>query len=511
MMGRTLRKITAPSVQVALATALGLGLRIFLALRFPASAGDSAIYEELARNWVEEHVYGIYFANGLLPSDMRPPGYPTFLALLYLLFRRDGVVIVLAQVLLDMGTCYLIAWLAWRLAPARYRRRISLTALWLAVTCPFVANYAAVPLTEVLATLLTAAALIPLAAAFLSIERAETESGRIIEHTHWFLGGLLVGLGTLVRPETPLLLIAAGGVLLIRWRKPQDWGKLARAGGLMAAGLVLPLLPWAARNWVRFHEVQFLAPRFAASPDEYTPRGLYAWTGTWLVRYRDVYLVPWKAGSERIDIGDIPAAAFDSPAERAQVAALLNRYNQTQRMTAEVDEGFAALARERTSRHPLRTYLRVPLARIATIWFTPRVELLPISGRLWPLRQHWRSDPVDFSVTLFFGALNFFYVGLAVAGFFRVRAEVQRERQRNAAAMWAPHAAVELLVAFIAVRTVFLSTVETPEPRYVLECFPALLALGAMVWLPSRGARRHSAIPAVIPAAIPARPVPDES
>ena len=32
-------KITAPSVQVALATALGLGLRIFLALRFPGERG----------------------------------------------------------------------------------------------------------------------------------------------------------------------------------------------------------------------------------------------------------------------------------------------------------------------------------------------------------------------------------------------------------------------------------------------------------------------------------------
>jgi hypothetical protein len=87
-----------------------------------------------------------------------------------------------------------------------------------------------------------------------------------------------------------------------------------------------------------------------------------------------------------------------------------------------------------------------------------------------------------------------------------VKAEVQRETQRNAA-VGTPQAAVELLVAFIVVRTVFLSTVETPEPRYVLECFPALLALGALVWLPSRGARRRSAIPA----AIPARPVPDES
>jgi len=33
------------------------------------------------------------------------------------------------------------------------------------------------------------------------------------------------------------------------------------------------------------------------------------------------------------------------------------------------------------------------------------------------------------------------------------------------------------------VRTVFLTTMETPEPRYVLECFPALIALaGAGLW-----------------------------
>ena len=44
--------------------------------------------------------------------------------------------------------------------------------------------------------------------------------------------------------------------------------------------------------------------------------------------------------------------------------------------------------------------------------------------------------------------------------------------------------AVMLLVVFMVVRTAFLTQVETPEPRYVLECFPALLALGALVWLP---------------------------
>ncbi len=61
----------------------------------------------------------------------------------------------------------------------------------------------------------------------------------------WFLGGLIAGFGTLVRPETPLLLAATGLVLAMRWWRPRDWKKLARAGVLMAAGLALPLVPWA--------------------------------------------------------------------------------------------------------------------------------------------------------------------------------------------------------------------------------------------------------------------------
>ncbi len=476
--------------QIAAATMVGLGLRLSLVLRFPANAGDSAIYEEFARNWISDHVYGLYFANGLMPSDMRPPGYPAFLALLYLLFRRDGAVIVLAQAVLDMATCYLIAWLASRLVPEPYRRRMWLIALWLAVTCPLVADYAAVPLTEVLATFLTAAALIPLTLAFVEVERrgrvpATLVNAGVTTHwknlqTNWLLGGLLAGFCTLVRPETPLVLAAVAVALAFVWRRREHWSQIIRAGVLMAVGLAVPLVPWAVRNWVDFHEVQFLAPRYAASSDEYTPRGLYAWTGTWLVRYRDVYLVPWNVDSARIEIGDIPAAAFDSAEERARVAELLNRYNATLRMTPQVDNGFAELARERTLRHPLRTYLRVPLARMATLWFTPRVELLPVSGRLLPVRQRWRSDPVDFGVTLLFGALNFFYVALAIAGVTRAL----RLRGDRGAQVPVARTAVAFLATFVVLRTVFFSTVETPEPRYMLECFPALLALGALAWPP---------------------------
>ena len=193
------------------------------------------------------------------------------------------------------------------------------------------------------------------------------------------------------------------------------------------------------------------------------------------MRFRDVYLVPWKLEEEPIRIEDLPASAFDSVEERARVAALLERHNQSLSVSPELNQEFADLARERIARHPLRTYLWVPLGRAATLWFTPRIELLPFSGRLWPPGRQWEEDPVDFFVTVVLGLLNFWYVGLALAGAWWTAC---RQDEEKAQRRWA----LALLVAFILVRTGFLTQVETPEPRYVLECFPALLALAAQIW-----------------------------
>jgi hypothetical protein len=42
-------------------------------------------------------------------------------------------------------------------------------------------------------------------------------------------------------------------------------------------------------------------------------------------------------------------------------------------------------------------------------------------------------------------------------------------------------------LGYMLLRTAFLTTLETPEPRYVLECFPAVLALAGQVF--ARGAK----------------------
>ena len=121
--------------------------------------------------------------------------------------------------------------------------------------------------------------------------------------------------------------------------------------------------------------------------------------------------------------------------------------------------------------HPLRTLLWIPAARAITIWFTPRIELLPISGNVFPLAQMRDRDPEDQEFTILLFVLNIIYVGLGAWGAVR---------------LWhssaSPRPVVAFLILFILLRTVFLTTLETPEPRYVLACFPILIALGAQLF-----------------------------
>jgi hypothetical protein len=464
-------------INIALAAVSGLALRLYLVLKFPVTdTGDAPFYIELAWNWLKNGVYGFPVDGQLTPVDMRVPGYPAFLASVFAFAGQSTRAVMVAQIFVDLATCFVIALIAARLAPENSRRRVALAGLWLAALCPFTANYTAVVLTETLVIFLTALATLILLQSVLGgdqgVDGPVEARRRIFLANPWFLAGLIVGFGTLVRPETPLLLFAAGLILMAKWWRPADWTQLVRAGVLMAVGLVLPLAPWAARNWHTLDDVQFLAPRYSELPGEYTPLGFTAWTNTWMWRFRDVYLSQWKVNDEEIVISQLPADAFDSDDERERISDLIDEYNEALTIDPSLDQGFRDIARQRTERHPLRTYLRIPALRTLTLWFTPRVELLPSSGRLWPLREEWQDDRPDFLVTLGLTIVNGIYVLLAFLG-----AWIARRRP-----------GVALLILFCVVRTLFFARfVETPEPRYVLECFPALLALGAQVFV--RGVR----------------------
>jgi len=470
----------------------GLCLRLYFVVHYPANSGDTALYEQIARNWLKHHVYAMEVGGAVTPVDLRMPGYPAFLAIVYSLSGRTEadarMWVMLAQIAVDLLACLVIARLAELLAsPAggvTGNRRVRTAALWLAVLCPFTANYTAVPLTEVFAVFWTGLASAVLVLALRRVKQPDF----LLKDSHMLLpgsveytalgAGLLVGAGTLFRPETPILLIAAalvfGGLFFFtRNIKRWIWASLA-----MAAGCILILSPWALRNMVTLGEPQFLAPRNSNLPGELVPIGFMAWEKTWLFRVRDCYLVPWKLNEEAIFVDDIPARAFDSPDEKQRIAAILEQYNNDLTLTPEEDAAFAEIARERNARHALRTYLWLPLARTVTIWFAPRIELLPISGHVFPLRQMREDDPVDQEVTSLLFVLNLFYVGLGVWG------GVRLWRSNTVA-----RPAVAFLVLFILLRTVFLTTLEAPEPRYVLVCFPALIAMCAQVFARRAGAQ----------------------
>ena len=469
-------------VAIIFAVLAGLALRVYFIQKFPAQdSGDAPFYIELAWNWLKKGIYGFPIAGVLTPVDMRVPGYPAFLAAIFTFAGKSQRAIMLVQAFVDLATCFLVALIAARLSPQACRQRVALAGLWLAALCPFTANYTAVVLTETLVTFLTALALLVLLQADFGTAGVPVESRTSqSSFSPWFLAGLLVGFGTLVRPETPLILVAAGLVLLAKWRRRREWGNLVRVTLLLAAGLFLPLAPWAARNWRTLHDAQVLAPHYSLLPGEFAPLGFDDWINTWLWRFRDVYLITWKLDVEPISMDDIPASAFDTREQRAQIGEILEQYNETLTWERGQDREMGEIARQRTRRNPLRTYAKIPLLRALVMWFTPRVELLPFSGSIWPLREKWEDDRRDLRATLILAMVNLLYIGLALAGLWIAR------RSPGTA----------LLFVFILVRTAYFCTLadEAPEPRYVLECFPAVIALGAQVFCGSNSNIRQPGI-----------------
>src|SRR5580700_2085618 len=223
-------------VNMALAAVSGLALRLYLVLKFPVTdTGDGPFYIELAWNWLKNGVYGFPVYGKLTPVDMRVPGYPAFLASVFAFAGQSTRAAMLAQVVVDLATCFVIALMAARLAPEIVRRRVALAGLWLAALCPFTANYTAVVLTETLVTFLTALGILVLLQT--DVGGAHVARATAFLANPWLLAGSVVGFGTLVRPETPLVLFAAGSVLVAKWWRPADWLKLVRAGLLLALGL----------------------------------------------------------------------------------------------------------------------------------------------------------------------------------------------------------------------------------------------------------------------------------
>ena len=584
---------------------IALAFRIAMAHRLANDAPeDGKVYSQIARNVLEQHVYSHDTEAPYEPSLIRAPGYPLFLAIIYKAFghTNNGAVRII-QAVIDTASCALVALLAFCWQPDEKRKRATaIAALAVAAVNPFTTIYAATILAEVPTIFFALATCVAATIAFrgtFTTENTEEIRKRDLKKSvlWWCLSGLLAGLGTMFRPDTLLFVLAicAASVIASLWNAvvskarhrfgsvPSLPGRGVRGEGLARKALtpgplpegegeydlkrrrrfglpprskfsqsvfavaifsiafLLMLAPWTIRNWRVFHLFQPLQPMHAEMPGEFVPRGYSRWLKTWIDDQRYIDPFWWELDVEQIKIDDLPDSAFDSPAERERVAALLNQYNHPPdangaeptpspsptpqpsptppsknekqanansnannseeeksdendnsneetdsadngesdqskpeehlpvKMTPEIDAGFAQLAAERIARHPFRYYVWVPAKRAHALWFNTHSDFYPFEGALLPL------DELDYDAHQqiwlpLFAALVAIYTLLGVAG-----VVVLWLSQNFYARCWAL-----LAVIIFFGRLAFFSTVESPEPRYVVELFPILCVLGGL-------------------------------
>jgi Dolichyl-phosphate-mannose-protein mannosyltransferase len=439
-----------------IALTLGLALRLWF-LRHPMPPDDDTdVYAELATNLFHHGVYGLGAGGGIDPTLIRLPGYPLFLGLIFFLFGAGNFTAAIwAQIAIDLLGCWLIA----RFVREQVSERAGTVAIFLAALCPFTAGYSTICLTECLSVFAVSLAL------WASGRLLRAQSKGVVDRIALLFLSVAMAMAMLLRPDGALLAMAV--TLAIAW---YGWRQGRLGLGMKTALLcgvlaVLPLTPWALRNWRTFHVVQPLAPRRVNNPGEYVTYGFYRWMSTWAVDIVSTGNVFWRMGSEKIDVGDLPARAYDSPAQRAQTADLLAEYNVDKTIPPALDAKFSTLAAQRARAHPLLCRVWVPALRVADMWLRPRTETLGLDADWWRFDEH-RVESIEAAGL---GMVNLALVAAAMVGVVRRRAP------------W-----IALPVIYVALRCALLSTMENSEPRYTLEAFPMVLACAACAFARAR-------------------------
>ncbi|HKV41645.1 MAG TPA: hypothetical protein VJX67_20745 [Blastocatellia bacterium] len=530
-----MRKFAGIAILLTLAA---LGFRLYIALKLPNDTPDDGrVYAQIGRNLMEHHGYSIQPDPPFAPSYIRVPGYPVFLAGIYRVFGAgNNRAVRVIQAVLSAATCWIVALIAYLWAPDGWEQKKKLKALLaalaLAAACPFTSIYVATVLTEVGATFFEAGLVL---AATLGI----MSGSRWKQALWWAAAGLCGGIATMFRPDGATFAAAAGLALVLiqlakavaAWRRRRvdatamgAWKTPVAStfvlGGALSLGFAVALTPWTIRNARVFKTFQPIAPMYAEMPTEFNPDGYYRWLKTWVddVKYTDD--LEWNLDYMPIHINQFPEFAFDSADERARVGALLDKYNNEQpgaesqraattqapandngddddddstngdvpetatplaattnpahegqeynvQITPEIDAGFAQIASEKISRHPIRYYCIVPFKRMISLWFDTHSQYYPFDGELFPLRKLDKDLHQQYWLPAFL-LITWIYTGLVFAGSWILgRGKSTRP--------W-------LLFLFLLVipRMMFLSSMENPEPRYVVELFVFVMAVGAL-------------------------------
>lgn len=438
-----------------ISTAAAFALRLHFGLnRWAGFDGDALNYTKLATNLVQHHVYGLMHGAVCVPSMIRMPGYPLFMAAVYSVFGVGNYrALLLIQALFDLATCFIVADIARRLIGDRAARWTFAAA----AVCPFIATYAGAVLTECLECFFTALAIDLAIVAFDAYTPGDSHSIRRALR-FWALCGASVACAILLRPDGGLLLGSIGLVMIWQMFRQKQWKHYIAAGLLMATVALAPLVPWAIRNYRDFHVFQPLVDPYAIDPGEWEALGFNAWCYTWILDYSTTEDLTFRIDGDFFYLSAVPDRAYSDEAERMQVASMVAEYNKTLDMTRAMDAEFAKIAERHNREHPFKTKLLYPAIRQVTMWFRPRTEMLPLDTHWWA----FEDDPHDSSIAIALGVVNALFLFAALAGAIKGFGQIRY---------------LGLLIVFPILRSAMLWYLRTVEDRYTIECYPMVIVL----------------------------------
>lgn len=253
---------------------------------------DQAGYERLGEVLATTGLFTRYpDAAVFVPEVIRTPGYPVFVALVYLVAGvGNHEAVAVAQAFVFAGLCLLVFALARRVTD----ERTALVAAGLAAIFPPFPYFGALVLTELWTAFVATAALV------VTVGAAQRQAiGRFIA------AGVLLSATTLVRPAFVLLpfFLAVGVPLLVPAQRTRrallGWAALSLAAALT-------LVPWFTYNYVNLGQ-------FTLSPAGGVGRGLWegSWQGQWAGRVQ----------AELINLADSPIDRATLDARVRDVAA----------------------------------------------------------------------------------------------------------------------------------------------------------------------------------------------
>jgi dolichyl-phosphate-mannose-protein mannosyltransferase len=314
-----------------------------------ATVADQEGYRRLARSVAETGRFTRFpQSDRFIPEVIRTPGYPLFVAAIYIVFGTSQIAVASAQIALFA----LLVLVVYAIARQCTTDRVALGAAFLTALYPTFPYFAALVMTEVWTTVVLTFAV---AAAFRAHRTKSTAA--------FLITGLLFGTTALSRPAFVLLPFAIVGMGLVLALLPRG-PRLSMVGrwGWVLGVFLLTLAPWFLFNGQ-------VMGRFALAPAGGVGRGLWegSWHGTWRGRVHD-------------QLTQIAAEPTDS--------ATLDK---------SVDDLAAATGYDAG---PMRTYAH-QWRDIRKIWDTPQEPLARAAARIAADREYQRvalenisSDPI---------------------------------------------------------------------------------------------------------------------